>query len=154
MMSQRRYILMLEDDADDRELTQSIFAENSFDIGVEFLACDNDAVRYLEERKAQNMHLPSLILIDKYIHSGEGSDILDAIKSDRRFAHIPVVMISGSDLPSDIEECYRLGANSYIVKPSYNDDTVRKIATFVSYWFQVAELPYTLDPVMAGGIRR
>jgi len=154
MLPERRFILMLEDDADDRELTQSIFAENNYDIGIEFLACDDDVVGYLEERNAQRKHLPALILIDKYIRAGESCSILDAIKSDKRFSHIPVVMISGSDLPSDIEECYRLGANSYIVKPSYNDLTVRKIVTFVNYWFQVAELPYTMATAVAEGMRQ
>ena len=132
---------MLEDDADDREITQSFFVDGNYDVGIEVLACGGDVISYLEACTIQHKPLPALILIDMYIHAGEGSSILSSIKTDSRFSHIPVVMISGSDLPSDIAECYRLGANSYIVKPAYSHLTARKISTFVAYWFEVAELP-------------
>lgn len=142
---QPRYILMLEDDADDREITQSFFAEGNYDVGIEFLPCGGDVVGYLEGCLNQHKPLPALILIDMYIHAGEGGTILSSIKTNPRFSHIPVVMISGSDRPSDIAECYRRGANSYIVKPAYSHLTARKISTFVAYWFEVAELPSGLQ---------
>ena len=67
--------------------------------------------------------------------------MLKTIKGHPAFRHIPTVIVNGSDHRHDIEESYRLGANSYIVKPFSNELTAKKIATFITYWFEVAELP-------------
>lgn len=132
---------MLEDDGDDREITATFFAEHNYDIRLQFATEGQELMQYLQHCLDANVPLPSLILLDKYIQVNSGIEVLKAIKAHPSLQHIPTIMISGSNMPQDIDLCYKLGANSYIVKPAYNAETARKIGAFVNYWFQVAELP-------------
>lgn len=135
------YILMLEDDSDDREVTAHFFEENRNNVRLEFVTEKQEVLQRLQHCLDTGEPLPSLVLIDKYIQVNSGVDVLKALKAHPRLKHIPAVMISGSNHPEDIATCYGLGANSYIVKPAYAEATAKKIATFISYWFEVAELP-------------
>jgi len=141
MKSRERYILMLEDDGDDRHITETFFAEQNYNIRLEFLTNPGEMISYLDRCYQEGILLPSLIILDKYVPAGSGIEVLKAIKAHPVFHQIPTVMISGSDHEEDIEESYRLGANSYIIKPFRSEFTIKKISTFVTYWFEVAELP-------------
>jgi CheY-like chemotaxis protein len=136
-----RYILMLEDDSDDRYITENFFSEQKYDIALKFLSAPDEVMPYLSNCLDESQSLPSLILLDKNFPAGSGLEVLTAIKADARFRQIPVVIVSGSDFADDVDESYRLGANSYIVKPFSNEMTEKKIGTFVKYWFDIAELP-------------
>lgn len=146
MKSNNPYILMLEDDSDDREITAAFFAERNYNIRLQFATEGEELMRHLYHCLDTNAPLPSLILLDKYIQVNSGIETLKAIKAHPSLQHIPTVMISGSSMPQDIDLCYKLGANSYIVKPAYNSETARKIGAFVTYWFEVAELPAVRVP--------
>lgn len=140
---------MLEDDGDDRHLTQFHFAEQKIKVDLTFLTKPDEVLPYLANCCNEGCALPSLVILDKHVPSGCGLDVLRDIKSHPVFRQIPVVVISGSDQPADVKESYRLGANSYIIKPVSSELTARKIATFVSYWFEISELPkITPKPVM------
>lgn len=135
------YILMLEDDADDQHITLSFFREQNHDIHLEFVTNPAEVVPFLDNCGSNSLAFPHLIILDKYMAAGSSVATLMELKAHPMYRKIPVVIISGSDWAEDIEECYRLGANSYIVKPQRDGITAKKIATFVSYWFEVAELP-------------
>ncbi len=82
---------------------------------------------------------PGLILLDLKLPKVSGHEVLRALKSDERTRHIPVVVLSSSGERSDVERCYALGANSYVVKPVDFDaftNTVQRIGT---YWLQMNE---------------
>ncbi len=132
---------MLEDDGDDRHITATFFAEHHSNIGLHFLSEPEEMLPYLEQCCNDETLLPSLIILDKYMPKGGSMAVLDDIKQHPVCKQIPVVVVSGSDLNEDIEESYRLGANSYIVKPLRNEHAMKKISAFVTYWFEVAELP-------------
>jgi len=133
------YILMLEDDRDDRHITQSFFAESGNNIHIEFLENADDVLPRLEQ--CGEDELPSLILLDKNVASGNSMETLRFIKLHEHFRVIPVVVISGSAFPSEVREAYRLGANSFIAKPFSSGDTAKTIGSFISYWFHTVELP-------------
>jgi two-component system response regulator len=135
------YILMLEDDEDDRHITETFFAANNFHYKVKFLTNSDDVMPFLEECLAAGYHLPRLILLDKNAPACGGMEVLKSIKSHSAFKMIPVVMISGSSHQPEINECYRLGANSYIAKPFSHEHTAKKIQHFLAYWFDAVELP-------------
>lgn len=150
MKTDMRYILMLEDDVDDRHITESFFEEQNYNIGLRFVATPDGLLQYLNDCADEGTLLPSLIILDKYVSIGSSVDTLKLVKSHPVFRHIPIVVVSGSSMPEDIDECYRWGANSYIVKPQRNEHTMRKIGTFVSYWFEVVELPQITAGAAAG----
>lgn len=135
------YILMLEDDDDDRYFTQTFFSDRGYDIGLEFLTRADDVVPFLQNCVDQNLNLPRLVLLDKNLPSVSGIEALRQVKQHPLFNFLPVVMISGSMFPKDINESYQLGVNSFIVKPHNSDLTAKTIDSFVNYWFNVVELP-------------
>ena len=141
MKTDNSYILMLEDDTDDQHITETFFAEKGYSIGIEFLSTSDDVLPFLESCLSTGRKLPGLILLDKNVPAGNGMDALRQIKTHDVFRIIPVVMISGTAYPADIREAYQIGVNSFITKPFYHQDTVKTIEGFVSYWFDIAELP-------------
>jgi CheY-like chemotaxis protein len=140
------YILMLDDDSDDRYLTAMLFKEQEYPVDLKFVTNTVDVLPFMNRCIKEYQQLPSLIILDKNVPSGNGFEVLKELKSNSAFQNIPVVMISGSSNPMEIEECYRLGASSYIVKPMSNELTHKKIDAFVRYWFETVELPQRKAP--------
>ena len=130
-----RSILMLEDDSDDRYLTQETLQELEIDIPVTYL---NSSAALFELLACGER--PSLILIDYNSTPENGLQILRKLKADEAWSGIPVVILSDSDLASYRDACYRMGASSYIKKPDSVFETRAKIGTFFRYWFEVAEV--------------
>jgi CheY-like chemotaxis protein len=136
------YILMLEDDSEDRYITQSFFSERGYKIGLEFVSYPDHVMDSLLNCLETGAYLPSLIILDKNVPGGDGLEVLQQIKANAALRSIPVILISGTDFEEHIADCYKYGASSYIVKPATNALTIKKIETFVSYWFNVVELPH------------
>ncbi len=143
------YVLMLEDDEDDRHITETYFGANGFDIKLEFLSNSEEVMPYLQGCIERHTQLPCLILLDKNAPAGGGMAVLKSIKSHQVFSVIPVIMISGTAFPGEINESYRLGANSFIIKPLYSELTAKKILYFLNYWFTSVELPETDSVTMS-----
>ena len=141
MKKNGQYILMLEDDIDDRFTTQSFFDEQGYDIGLRFLTQSDEVIPFLENCCKLTETLPGLIILDKNVPASGGVDVLRKIRSHKRYSHIPVVIVSGSAYPAEVEESYRLGASSYICKPFSDELTRKKIDACVRYWFEIVELP-------------
>jgi len=131
---------MIEDDADDRYLTETVFAENGYPVRLEFLSHGSEVINHLAVRSDED--LPALIILDKQLPKTNGLDVLSSLKSHARFRFIPVIVISGSAHEKEIAQSYLLGANSFILKPLTNQLTVERINAFVRYWFGVVDLPY------------
>jgi two-component system response regulator len=70
-----------------------------------------------------------------------GIEVLRRIKSDERTKKIPVVVLSSSKEDPDIQECYRLGVNSYVVKPVEFDQFVKAVSCFGLYWMILNQSP-------------
>lgn len=133
MSSNEHYVLMLEDDADDRYLTEATIKELGYDIPVKFISYERELISYLTQSDE-----PSLILLD--YNPVNGADTLKQLKNHPDFNHIPVVVLSEVASPNHVRQCYQLGANTFIKKPDTAEATVRKIQTFFKYWFEVAEI--------------
>ena len=142
------YILMLEYDSDDRHITQVFFTEKGYNVGLEFMTDPTRVLPYLETLLVKDLLLPRLILLDKNVPLLSGIDVLKQIKAHPVLRSIPVVMISGSSNQDEVNECYRLGVNSFITKPFTNDLTAKTIDSFVSYWFGTVDLPVVANNVL------
>lgn len=135
-------ILMLEDDADDRHITESSLSSNEFDIDLVFLVNGHQVLQYLADcGPGKRFDYPDLVLLDKNVPIHSGLDVLRDIKSHPLYKRIPVIMVSGTAYPQDVAEAYELGVNSFIQKPANDKLTVEKISSFVKYWFDTVELP-------------
>ncbi|MDG3007034.1 response regulator [Paludisphaera mucosa] len=85
--------------------------------------------------------MPAVILLDLNLPGTDGRDVLERIKADDELRKIPVVILTTSENPSDIQLCYREGASSYIIKPIRFDDFLKKVRTLKEYWFETVALP-------------
>jgi len=92
-------------------------------------------------RPIPRKNLPGIILLDLKLPGVSGQEVLDEIKSDPKLKKIPVVLLTGSDDPEDVDMCYQAGANGYISKPVNFENFIQAIARLQDFWFQVNVLP-------------
>jgi Response regulator containing a CheY-like receiver domain and an HTH DNA-binding domain len=135
------FILIAEDDADDRFLLQTAFVENGFndrlcfvENGVEVL----DHLMKLETNDAAS--LPRFILLDLNMPKKDGREVLKELKQNEKFKNIPVVIFSTTNNEQEMRRCYELGANSYITKPNSFENLLKTVAALRSYWLQTAPI--------------
>jgi CheY-like chemotaxis protein len=135
MDTQPRYILMVEDDPDDRQLTQQTLQDIGLSVPIQFLSQSDEVFSFLERHA-----LPAIILIDYNISPDNGVEVLKSLKSHPAYRHIPVIILSESAAPTYVTECYRHGANTFVAKPFTSNGTRKKIESFFTYWLEVAEV--------------
>ncbi|MGZ3883563.1 MAG: response regulator [Bacteroidia bacterium] len=135
----KKYMLMLESDENDRELSQHYFKD--YGIDCRFLERSNEVIPFLDCHNPYE--LPLIVLLSMKSVPDTGLDILKKIKSKPHFRHIPVVMLGENTQEAIIKQCYAEGAASCINKP-FSDRLVDvKIRSFLQYWFEVSELANT-----------
>lgn len=117
----RRDILLVEDSPDDVELTRIAFAQAGIDNPLVVGRDGVEALDYLFARGAwagrDPSVLPALVLLDLNLPRVDGREVLQAIRGDERTRALPVVVLTTSSEPFDVEASYALGVNSYIRKP-------------------------------------
>lgn len=133
-MRTQPFVLMLEEDHDDRQLTESALLELGYDIPVKYVSDSNELFEHLKDGQR-----PSLILMDYNSTPAPAIEILKALKGNTDLRHIPTVVLGEGLPPHFIKECYEAGASSYITKPASSRGTKEKIETFFKYWLNVAE---------------
>ena len=138
-------ILLVEDNIDDYEATVRSFKEAHLDNPVSWCKSGRDALDYLKhEGKYLGTGLnarPALVLLDLNMPGIDGRKTLEIIKKDPELKKIPVVILTTSADERDIEQCYALGASTYIQKPVNFDGLVEAISRIKKYWFGIALLP-------------
>lgn len=141
----RRFILIAEDDADDRYLMKTALEETGITEDVEYVENGVEVLNYLESIKAENadQHFPKFILLDLNMPKMDGREVLKKIKSNDLYRKIPVIVFSTTKNQMEVKRCYDLGANTYVVKPVSYDTLVETIRVICSYWFNTATL---IDP--------
>lgn len=84
---------------------------------------------------------PAMILLDLNLPGTDGREVLEQLKQDDELKIIPVVVLTTSSNPKDIEVCYRYGVNGYILKPIDIKKLMRNIQVIIDYWFEAVILP-------------
>jgi len=139
-------LLLVEDNINDAELTmrqlkKHNIANNIFHVkdGEEALDFIFATGKFAEMRN--NLYPPRLILLDIQMPKVNGIEVLEKIKSDDRTKFIPVVMLTSSKEDPDIQNCYALGVNSYIVKPVDFEGFANAIKNLGFYWLLLNQPP-------------
>ena len=138
-------ILMADDDADDRRLTQEALEEGRLINEVKFVDNGEELMDYLRRQgkfaPPAETPRPGLILLDLNMPRKDGRTVLKEIKGDPDLRQIPVVVLTTSKADEDVYKSYDLGVNSYIVKPVTFEALVDILQTLEKYWFEIVELP-------------
>ena len=128
-------ILLVEDNPDDAELTRIAFAEAGGEYDLRVVADGAAAVAYLQ--RCTPAELPALVLLDLNLPRLDGHEVLQAIRADETTRCLPVVVLTTSIEPSDVDRAYALGANSYIQKPVEFDRFVEVVRQVGRYWLGI-----------------
>lgn len=137
-------ILLVEDNLNDIELTLAALANNNFANEVVVTRHGEEALDYLyrrgqfAERSDEN---PIVVFLDLKMPKVDGLEVLRQMKSDERLKVIPVVMLTSSREEPDLANCYRMGANAYIVKPVGFQQFVDAIRQAGAFWAVINEAP-------------
>jgi two-component system, response regulator len=146
----RRIILLVEDNVDDERLTVRALRKSSAGNQIVVARDGAQAVGYLFERLhlegAESGTLPDLILLDLKLPKISGIEVLERIRATPETACVPVVVLTSSDEHQDVQQCYRLGANSYIRKPIDYEEFIKTVCQVESYWFGMNQLPSPAVP--------
>ena len=140
-------VLLVEDNIIDAELTirelkKHNMANNLFHAknGKEALEFIFATGRFEGERDIAIP--PKLVLLDIQMPKVNGIEVLQKIKSDTRTRSLPVVILTSSKENPDIQKCYDLGANSYIVKPVNFESFAEAIKNLGLYWLLINQPPH------------
>lgn len=141
----KQSLLIIEDSDEDFEAMGRMMRQASFSIPIYRCIDGDDALDFLhhtgEYTNIAVLQRPAMILLDLNLPGTDGREVLQHIKHDRNLQTIPVVILSTSSNPKDIEICYRYGVNSYIVKPINTCKFKKAVETLINYWFEVVTLP-------------
>ncbi len=138
-MNRNASILICDDDEDDLYLVKSVFNDTKFSNQTVYLKNGIELLDYLQNQK--NETAVGLVLLDLNMPKMDGREALKIIKSNPEFRRIPVIILTTSNSPQDIHQCYELGANCFITKPSSYEGLNDAIKTLSKFWFELSHLP-------------
>ena len=139
-------ILLVEDNPTDVELTLRALKKNNLSNKVHVVTDGAEALDYLfatgDYKEREINKRPKVVLLDLKLPKVDGLEVLKKLKSDERTKNIPVVVLTSSKEEQDRIESYKLGVNSYIVKPVDFQQFTKSVQELGLYWLLLNELPY------------
>lgn len=90
----------------------------------------------LEYLLGEHRRKPKLILVDLKVEKINGLELLRRLRLESHTRRLPIVVLTASREQADVEEAYRLGANSYIAKPEHPEQLVQLIHSITTYWLE------------------
>lgn len=143
-MNELGRILLAEDDPRDVELTLSALAEYKLANDVVVARDGEEALDYVFRRgrfASRPEGHPVVVLLDLKMPKVDGLEVLRQLKSDERTRTIPIVVVTSSRESKDLEECYRLGVNAFVVKPVHFPEFVEAVKQVGAFWAVLNEPP-------------
>ena len=132
-MSKKQIILIVDDEADDREILRDAFMSKHKDHReYVFIETGDHLLEYLEN----NGELPALVMLDLNMPGKDGREALKQIKGDERWRSIPIIIFTTSGSQRDKEMSYSLGANCFITKPDTFNKLVEMANCVTQIWLQ------------------
>ena len=135
-------ILLVEDSLADARLTKRALQKSRVRSNLHVVRDGVEAMAFVQRRAPfTEAPRPDLILLDLNLPRKDGRAVLSELKSDERLRTIPVVVLTTSVAPEDIETCYQLHANCFLVKPVDLEDFTSTILAIEEFWLTRAKLP-------------
>jgi two-component system response regulator len=138
-------ILLVEDSDSDAEMTIRALRKNNLANQLLHLKDGAEALDFLFAEGTyagrEIGSIPKVVLLDLKMPKVSGIEVLERIKSDERTRKIPVVVLTSSKEDPDIQKCYQLGVNGYVVKPVEFDEFQAAISDLGLYWMIINQPP-------------
>ncbi len=142
-------ILLVEDDANDAELTMMALRKHQRGEKVFHVSDGAEAVSFLTALVGHAGPVFSsnlrLVILDLKLPKLTGLEVLHHIRTDERTKLIPVVILTSSAEAHDILECYRSGANAYVVKPLVFEEFVETVGRLAVFWTRHNHIPLSVS---------
>lgn len=139
-------ILLVEDNPAEACLTREALGETGVRHELCLVGDGEEATAFLKREEPYfEAFRPDLIFLDLNLPKKDGWQVLREVKGDPTLASIPVVVITNSRAPEDVEQVYRLKANCYLVKPPELEDFFIMMRRTVDFWWLTARLPNEAD---------
>jgi CheY-like chemotaxis protein len=140
------FILHVEDDPNDVLLIQRAFRKSQFSVMLKNVSDGEMATQYLagdaEFADRAQFPLPSLMLLDLKLPRKNGFEVLGWLRSQPSpLNRLPVVVLSSSNQPADVNRAYEAGANAYMVKPAGFDALLETVKVLAAHWLVHSEKP-------------
>ena len=138
-------VLLVEDNYTDADLTMRALKKNGKKINIKHVEDGAEALDFIfstgiySQRNPQL--LPRLVLLDLQLPKINGHDVLRQLKTNDKTCLIPTVILTSSNHISDVMDCYKSGANAYVVKPLDFDDYINQVSAAVNFWLEINYLP-------------
>jgi len=128
-------VLMADDDPEDCMLATEAFRESGAEASFFCVKDGKELMDYLSAHsRPETKGLPALILLDLNMPPKDGREVLVEIKSLPALRHIPIVILTTSEEPKDIDFTTKAGAESFITKPASFDEWVNMMKSFAASW--------------------
>lgn len=138
-------ILVVEDNRDDAEMALRAFKKNNLTNDIMVVGDGEEALDFIyakgkfQDRKDERH--PKIILLDLKLPKVDGLEVLKVLKENPETRMIPVVVLTSSKEERDMVESYRLGVNSYIIKPVDFDKFIEAVREVGLYWLLLNQQP-------------
>jgi CheY-like chemotaxis protein len=130
-------ILLVEDNPNDAELTQRALKKTNLEARLLVAKDGAEALEYLLSDRPK----PKVIFLDLKLPKIDGIEVLRRARADERARGVPVVVLTSSQEERDVAECYKLGVNSYVVKPVEFDKFYKAVGDLATYWLVLNKYP-------------
>lgn len=149
-------LLLVDDELADALMFRELLSEIDPGIRLSHVRDGREAVEYLERSETgdPDSPRPSLVMLDLNMPVMNGHEFLQWAKVHDSFKTLPVVVLSTSQEPADVETSYQHYANSYLVKPASATELQRLINVVLDYWRGAVNLPTIRDLEPPGYSRR
>ena len=138
-------ILLVEDEANDAELVLAALKKRDIPGEVVHLTDGDqfmDSIFYASLYSSwHDIKIPKVILLDLKLKTVNGLDVLRLLKGDARARTIPVVVFTASEREIEMVESYRLGVNSYVIKPTDSEKFMEIVGEIGHYWLNINQPP-------------
>jgi CheY-like chemotaxis protein len=139
MANPTRQILLVDDNVQDSHLTEVALKSCIEEISVAMARDGAEALDYLYHRgkyQESTHSQPLFVLLDLKMPKLDGFEVLRVAKADEDIGRVPIIVFTSSQHGSDIEACYRLGANAYVAKPVAFDQLLKTMESLCGFWLR------------------
>lgn len=135
-------IVLAEDDRTTASLIKIALQRTGVSHDLHIVHDGDAAIAALERTAAPWNEATDLLLLDLHMPGKNGFEVLEHVKRQENLRRIPVVMLSASESPGDVNRAYDLHANAYVLKHSDFSDLCRSLDVILQFWLRIAVSPF------------